>query len=123
MLVDGHSKVMFFFRFSFPFSFENINFIIFFSSEVDDPVHQVRRARNEFFRPVIVQEIFFKLVNEYLVLNEKDLTAWDTDPEAYGKVICIFVLNEKLRKLRNLCVELSFLEKLLSPTVFGTRVV
>lgn len=63
--------------------------MLFLVIEVDDSVHQVRRARNEFFSPEIIQEIFFKLVNEYLVLNEKDLNAWYEDPEAYGKIISI----------------------------------
>ncbi|XP_065222298.1 importin-11 [Planococcus citri] len=43
-----------------------------------------KMAKSKFFTPVIAHEICYKLINEYFILTEKDLTAWDADPEAYA---------------------------------------
>ncbi len=53
-------------------------------------------AKANFFTPIIAHEIFYKLVNEYLVLTEKDLTAWDADPEAYGQYFWIILMSDMI---------------------------
>lgn len=57
-----------------------------------------KTAKSEFFTPVIAHEICYKLINEYFILTEKDLTAWDADPEAYGlcTVVIVFFLFRDL---------------------------
>lgn len=49
-----------------------------------DIIEKVKETKTAFFTPVIAHEIFYKLVNDYFILNENDLNAWDADPEAYG---------------------------------------
>lgn len=58
---------------------------IHFLLESEGPISKVvANTKNIFFSSTVVHEICVKVINEYFVLTERDLSFWDADPEAYG---------------------------------------
>lgn len=53
---------------------------------MENEVAKVKNAKDAFFTPAVAHDICYKLINEYFVLNERDLAFWDSDPEGYGEL-------------------------------------